>query len=159
VVPSTPSLSDAQVADAGLPSTIGSGKLTVSQVTQLMQYFEDQVSAAYAAGDADELDHYLTGPMLSGNQATINLLNGEHKLNIYRVEVDKVTIETNGTHHLEFDLTGDMVVDHFVDSQTHSVIDGGRPGPSRVHVTVVLDQNVKSGTWYWTDEKSTSGTS
>jgi hypothetical protein len=153
-------LSAADVADPGLASTIGPGKLSVAQVKALAQYFEDKVSAAYANGDADALDHYLAGPMLSGNRATINVLNSQHKLNVYRIKVGKVTIETSDTHSVIFDMTGDMVLDYFVDSATQKVLENGLPGPSQVQFAVFLDENPKTHTWYWTGEKSeTSGSS
>jgi hypothetical protein len=154
VVETTPTLSTADVADPGLPSTIGPGELTAAQVKELAQYFEDKVSAAYADGDADALDHYLAGPMLSGNRATINVLNSQNKLNVYRIKVGKVTIETNDTHSVIFDMTGDMVLNYFVDSATHKVIDNGLPGPSQVQFSVFFDENPKTHTWYWTGEKS-----
>jgi hypothetical protein len=158
-VKTTPPLSTAEVADPGLPSTIGPGKLTVAQVKQLAQYFEDKVSAAYADGDADALDHYLAGPMLSGNRATINLLNSQNKLNVYRIRVGKVTIETSGKNSVIFDLTGDMVLNYFVDAKTHKVLENGLPGPSQVQFAVFFNENPKNHTWYWTGEKSETGSS
>ncbi|HVW79548.1 MAG TPA: hypothetical protein VHB69_01230 [Mycobacteriales bacterium] len=154
VVPSSPSLSLADIADPGLASHIGDGKLTVAQVRQLMQFFENKVSAAYAHGDADALDHYLAGPMLSGNRATINLLNSQNKLNVYRIRVGKVTIETNEKTSVIFDMTGDMVLDYFLDSKTHKVLEHGLPGPSQVQFAVFFNENPKNHTWYWTGEKS-----
>jgi hypothetical protein len=150
-------LSRADIADSGLASQVGDGKLSAATVKELMQYFEDKVSAAYAAGDADALDHYLAGPMLSGNRATINVLNSQNKLNVFRIRVGKVTIETNEKSSVIFDMTGDMVLDYFVDSLTHKVLQNGLPGPSPVQFSMFFNENPKTHTWYWTGEKSGTG--
>jgi hypothetical protein len=158
-VGSAPELSAEQISDTGLPSHVGDGKLTTSQVKRLMQFFEDKVSEAYAHGDANALDHYLAGPMLSGNRATINLLNSQGKYNVFRIRVGKVTIETNEKNSVIFDMTGDMVLDYFVDSKTHQVLENGLPGPSQVQFAVFFNENPKTHTWYWTGEQSEANSS
>jgi hypothetical protein len=143
-----------QVADSGLPSKVGAGKLSTPTIKRLMQFFEDKVSHAYATGHANALTHYLAGPMLTGNRATINLLTSKQKRNVFRIKVQSVTPQTNQAHHLIFDMTGDMTVNYFFDPRTHKVLDNGLPGPSQVQLIVFLDQNPKTGTWYWTGEKA-----
>jgi hypothetical protein len=147
-------LSAQQVADTGLPSRVGGGKLSTPTIKRLMQFFEDKVSRAYATGNADQLTHYLAGPMLTGNRATIGLLSGKQKRNVFKIKVQSVTPETNEAHHLIFDMTGDMTVNYFFDPRTHKVLDNGLPGPSQVQFVVFLDQNPKTHTWYWTGEKA-----
>jgi hypothetical protein len=153
-VETAPTLSRSDVADDGLASHVGDGKLSTAEVRALMQYFENKVSAAYADGDADALDHYLTGQLLSGNRATINVLSGQHKLNIFRIQVGKVTIEKYEKNRVIFDMGGGMVIDYFVDSKTHKVLDNGLPGPSQARFEMYFTENPKTRTWYWTGEKS-----
>lgn len=153
---SVPTLSAADVADHGLPSSIGPGKLSNAKIKALIQYFEDKVAKAYATGSSTALQHYLAGPMLSGNRATISLLSKQNKLNVFRIRVETVTPETNEKRHLIFDMTGDMVLDYFVDSRTHKVVNNGLPGPSQVQFAIFLDENPKTHTWYWTGEQSES---
>jgi hypothetical protein len=143
-----------QVANPGLPSKVGAGKLSTPTIKRLAQYFEDKVSHAYATGNADALRHYLAGPMLTGNIATINLLNQKHRRNVFRIKVQSVKVVANTSHRIIFDLTGDMTVNYFFDPSTHKILNRGLPGPSQVQFTVFLDQNPKSGTWYWTGEKA-----
>jgi hypothetical protein len=157
-------LTAADVADPGLPSKIGPGKLSNATIKKLVQYFEDNVAKAYADGDANALEHYLAGPMLSGNRATITLLAKQDKLNIFRIRVQKITAETNEAEHVIIDMTGDMVLNYFIDSKTHKILENGLPGPSQVQFAIFLDRNPKTNTWYWTGEQSettggaTSGT-
>jgi hypothetical protein len=151
-------LSAQQVSDRGLPSHVGAGKLSKPTIKKLMQFFETKVGKAYATGNADSLSHYLAGPMLSGNRATIGLLTTKHKRNVFRIHVETVKPQTNEAHHLIFNMTGDMTVNYFFDPATHKVLDNGLPGPSQVQFTVFLDQNPKTGTWYWTGEKADATT-
>jgi hypothetical protein len=155
----SPTLTAADVADDGLPSKVGPGKLSTPTIKKLTQYFEDRVARAYATGNADALAHYLAGPMLSGNRATIALLNGKQRLNVFRLKVESVKPQTNEAHHLIINLTADMVLDYFVSTTTHKVIDNGLPGPSQVQFVIFLDQNPKTHTWYWTGEQSAAAAS
>jgi hypothetical protein len=154
----TPSLSAQQVADHGLASKVGPGKLSTPTLKRLMQFFEDKVSRAYATGDANALSHYLAGPMLSGNRATIGLLSAKHQRNVFRIHVQSVKAESNQAHEVILDMTGDMTVNYFFDPRTHKVLDNGLTGPSPVQFTVFLNQNPKTGTWYWTGEKAAAST-
>jgi hypothetical protein len=149
-----PTLSAVDVSDPGLPSHVGPGKLSTPTIKRLVQYFEDKVSKAYADGDSAALDHYLAGPMLSGNRATINLLNSQHKRNVFRIRVESITPETNEAHSVIVDMTGDMVLDYFVDTDTHKVLNNGLPGPSQLQFAIFLNENPKTHTWYWTGEQS-----
>jgi hypothetical protein len=150
--PST--LSAEQVADNGLPSKVGSGKLSARTLKRLVQFFEDKVSRAYADGNPDALDHYLAGPMLSGNRATINLLTSRHRRNIFKIRVESVKPQSDQAHSAIVEMTGDMTLNYFADPRTHKVLDNGLPGPSQVQFIVFLNQNPATGTWYWTGEKS-----
>lgn len=147
-------LSAADVADSGLPSRVGSGKLSKRVVEQLVQYFEDKVARAYATGDADALDHYLAGPMLSGNRATISLLQRQGKLNVFRIHVTSVSPQTNEANHVIVNMSGDMELDYFVNTKTRKVLDHGLPGPSQVQFVIFLDRNPATHTWYWTGEQA-----
>jgi hypothetical protein len=151
---SAPKLGAQQVADTGLPSKVGAGKLSTPTIKRLMQFFEDKVSRAYATGDANALEHYLAGPMLTGNRATINYLASQHKRNVFRIKVESVKPQANTAHRIILDMTGDMTVNYFVDPRTRKVLNNGLPGPSQVAFTVFLDQNPATGTWYWTGEKA-----
>jgi hypothetical protein len=153
----TPTLSAQQVADTGLPSKVGPGKLSNPTIKRLMQFFEDKVSRAYATGNADALSHYLAGPMLTGNRGTINLLSSQHRRNVFKIRVQTVKAEANTGHRIILDMTGDMTVNYFFDPRTHKVLNNGLPGASQVTFTVFLDQNPATGTWYWTGEKSGTG--
>lgn len=153
----TPTLSARQVADDGLASKVGPGKLPTPTIKRLMQFFEDKVSRAYATGDAEVLSHYLAGPMLTGNRGTINLLSSQHRRNVFRIRVQTVKPQANTAHRIVLDMTGDMTVNYFFDPRTHKILNHGLPGPSQVTFTVFLDQNPATGTWYWTGEKSGTG--
>jgi hypothetical protein len=153
-------LTDDQIADPGLPSTIGpGGKLSKIQVIELMQYFEDKVNDAYAQGRAEDLAHYLAGPQLNGNRATVLLLNAQHRRNVVKIQVTDVTIQANETNKLVFDLAADMTADYFVDTSTtpNTVLNNGLPGPSRLQFLVFLDYNPNNHTWYWTGEQAQTG--
>ncbi|HWB67730.1 MAG TPA: hypothetical protein VG708_12985 [Mycobacteriales bacterium] len=143
-----------QLVDDGLPSKIGPGALTKPQVKQLMQYFENKVAHAYATGRSDSLTHYLAGPMLSGNRATIQLLAAKHKRNVFHIDVVAVHLQANEATRLVFAMTGDMTSNYFVDTATGRVLDHGLPGPSQVKFLIFLDQNPATRTWYWTGEQS-----
>ncbi|MBV9871401.1 MAG: hypothetical protein JO214_12355 [Frankiaceae bacterium] len=147
-------LTAAQVADHGLPSRVGPGKLSTPTIKRLVQFFEDKVSHAYATGNADALRHYLAGPMLTGNVATVNLLTQKHRRNVFRIKVQSVKPVANTENRIILDLTGDMTVNYFFDPATHKILDHGLPGPSQVQFTVFLDRNPKTHTWYWTGEKA-----
>jgi hypothetical protein len=149
-----PTLTAQQVSDSGLASKVGAGKLSKPTIKRLIQFFETKVSRAYATGNADALDHYLAGPMLSGNRATINLLTSKHKRNVYRIRVETVKPQTNEAHHLIVNMTGDMTLNYFFNPSTKKVLDNGLPGPSQVQFVIFLDQNPSTHTWYWTGEKS-----
>jgi len=151
---SAPTLTAQQVADTGLPSKVGAGKLPAPTIKKLLQYFENKVNHAYATGNASALDHYLAGPMLSGNIGTINFLNSKHKRNVVRIKVETVKPQTNEAHHLIVNMTGDMTLNYFFNPRTKKVLDNGLPGPSQVAFLVFMDQNPKTKTWYWTGEKS-----
>lgn len=152
-------LSAQQVANSGLPSTVGAGELSTPTLKRLVQYFEDKVSKAYASGDAGALSHYLAGPMLSGNRATIGLLNSKHRRNVFRIHVQSVQPESNQKHQVILRMVGDMTVNYFFDPRTHKVLDHGLPGPSQVRFVVFLNQNPATGTWYWTGEKADTSSS
>jgi hypothetical protein len=154
IAPAGASLSAEQVSDSGLASKVGAGKLSKPTIKALAQFFEDKVGNAYATGHPDELDHYLAGPMLSGNRATINLLAGKHKRDVFKIRVETVKPQTNEAHHVIFTMTADMTLDYFFNPQTKKILDGGLPGPSQVSFTMFFDQNPKTHTWYWTGEQS-----
>jgi hypothetical protein len=154
VAPPGASLSAEQVSDRGLASRVGSGKLSNSTIKKLAQFFENKVSDAYATGHPDELDHYLAGPMLSGNRATINLLAAKHKRDVFKIRVETVKPQTNEAHHVIFTMTADMTLDYFFNPQTKKILDNGLPGPSQVSFTMFFDQNPTTHTWYWTGEQS-----
>jgi hypothetical protein len=155
---SAPTLTAEQVADTGLPSKVGPGKLSTPTIKRLIQFFEDKVSRAYATGNADALDHYLAGPMLNGNRATISFLTSKQKRNVYKIRVETVKPQTNEAHHVIVQMTGDMTLNYFFNPATRKVLDNGLPGPSQVQFTIFLDQNPKTKTWYWTGEKALTGT-
>jgi hypothetical protein len=154
LAPAGASLSAEQVSDRGLASKVGPGKLPTKTIKALAQFFEDKVSNAYATGNAGALDHYLAGPMLSGNRATINLLAAKHKRDVFKIRVETVKAQTNEAHHVIFTMTGDMTLDYFFNPQTKKILDGGLPGPSQVSFTMFFDQNPKTHTWYWTGEQA-----
>jgi hypothetical protein len=151
-----PTLRPSAIADPGLPSTLGDGKLTDGQIKQLAQYFEDKVAAAYAAGDADALAHYLAGMQLIGNRATIEKLNSLHRRNVYSITIRKVDVSTNAGGHLIFDITAEETRNYFVDSTaaTPTPLNNGLPGARAVDETIFLDFNPGNRTWYWTGEKA-----
>ena len=150
----------ALLADPGLPSHVPPGPLSQGTVEQLIQYFENNVAQAYSTGNATLLDHYLAGPMLTGNAGTINYLNSQHKHNVIRVTITGVSIDTNGTDRVVFDMTGELTVDYFVDTTNNQVLDGGLPGPSDLDFLSFVDYNPSNRTWYWTGEQDeTSGSS
>jgi hypothetical protein len=153
----SPTLTAQQVADTGLPSKVGPGKLSPQTLKRLMQFFEDKVSRAYATGNADQLSHYLAGPMLTGNRGTINLLNTQHRRNVFRIHVQSVKAQSNDAHRIILRMVGDMTVNYFFDPRTHKVLSHGLPGPSQVQFVVFLNQNPATGTWYWTGEKADTG--
>jgi hypothetical protein len=150
------SFSAAMIADPGLPARLGPGKLTMRQVTRLMQYFEDKVADAYSTNRPDELSHYLAGPMLSGNRATILLLTKQHRRNIFRVRVGKVTLQANEHDRIVLDLDAVLTVNYFLDTSgpRPTVVNNGLPGPSHVQFLVFLDRNPGNDTWYWTGEQA-----
>ncbi|HEY2794510.1 MAG TPA: hypothetical protein VGJ28_19270, partial [Micromonosporaceae bacterium] len=153
-----PTLSAEQIADTGLPSTVGPGKLSAPTLKRLMQFFEDKVGRAYATGNADLLDHYLAGPMLSGNRATIGLLSAQHRRNVFKIQVQSVKAQSNQADEVILEMTGDMTLNYFFDPRTHKILDHGLPGPSQVQFTVFLNQNPATHTWYWTGEKAGTST-
>jgi hypothetical protein len=145
-----------QLADPGLPSQVGPGPLPVGVVTQLMQYFEDKVAAAYADNDADSLYRYLAGNMLTGNRASVNLLRSQGKRNVFAIAVTTVDVSDNEHDRITFDLTAQETQNYFVDT-TSSTLDAGLPGPSTLYFLIFLDFNPGNGTWYWTGAQNTQG--
>lgn len=148
-----PSLDTQEVADPG-PASVYGAQPTPSQVKRLIQFFENRVNHAYATGDADALSHYLAGPMLSGNRATVLLLDKQHKHDVVRVAAHTVKILTSRPHQVIARMTARMTADYFVDTRTGKVLDDGLPGPSPVQFVVFLDQNPHTHTWYWTGEQA-----
>jgi hypothetical protein len=146
----------AAIRDPGYPSTVGQGPLKAPVVKQMMQYFENAVSKAYADGDASELQPYLAGGMLTGNKGTINVLNGQHQRNIYDITVSTVSIDNNETNRVVFDMTGNMTTDYFENTSTNQPVADGEPGPSTVDFLVFFDFNPDNHTWYWTGEQNES---
>jgi hypothetical protein len=144
------------IRDTGFPSTVGQGPLKAPVVKKLMQFFETQVSKAYADGDANELEPYLAGGMLTGNKGTINVLNGESQRNIYTIKVGSVSLDNNETNRVVFDMTGAMTTDYFENVGTNQPVANGLPGPSNVDFLVFFDFNPKNHTWYWTGEQNLS---
>jgi hypothetical protein len=151
------SLPPSAIADPGLPSHVGPGPLDQGTVQRLMQYFEGNVAQAYAEGDARLLDHYLAGPMLTGNAGTINFLDTQHKHNVFQIPVTGVELDSNSTDRVVFDIAADMTLDYFVDTSDNQVLDGGLPGPSTLDFLCFVDFNPANRTWYWTGEQDESG--
>jgi hypothetical protein len=156
-LPTPPVISASALEDPGLPSQVGAGPLTEPVVQQLMQYFEDRVTDAYSKGDADSLYHYLAGGMLTGNRATINVLNSQHKRNVLHVDVTSVQIGINQANRVTLDMTGQMTRNYFTDLTTGSTLVGGLPGPSKVSFMIFLDFNPTNHTWYWTGQGKGQG--
>jgi hypothetical protein len=146
------------ITDNGLPSKVGHGPVSATTVKSLMQYFENHVSQAFANGDADDLESYLAGTMLTGNKATINVLNAQSRRNIYKIDVTKVIINNNETDRVVFEMKGNMTVDYFENTSTNQPVADGMPGPSPVDFLVFLDFNPANHTWYWTGEQNYSTT-
>jgi hypothetical protein len=144
------------IADSGLPSHVGEGPLKAAQIKTLMQFFEDEVAQAYGSGNPDTLDSYLAGPMLSGNKATINVLNGQSQRNVFKIDVTKVSIDNNEKDRAVFDMNGNMTTDYFEDTKTKQPVADGLPGPSAVNFQVFFDFNPTNHTWYWTGEQNLS---
>jgi hypothetical protein len=142
------------ITDTGLPSQVGQGPLKSAQVKPLMQYFEDHVAQEYASGDADGLQPYLAGSMLTGNKATINVLNGQSRRNIYKIDVTQIIINANETDRVVFEMKGSMTEDYFVNATTNQPVADELPGPSSVDDLVFLDFNPANHTWYWTGEQN-----
>jgi hypothetical protein len=147
------------ITDPGLPSTVGPGPLKSAQVKKLMQYFETNVAQAYATGNAAALKAYLAGSMLTGNTATINVLNTQSQHNVYSITVKSVSIDNNETDRVVFDMTGNMTADYFEDTKTNQPVADELPGPSAVDFLVFFDFNPANHTWYWTGEQNESDAS
>jgi hypothetical protein len=152
----------AEIADPGLPSQVGEGPLSQSVVQQLMQYFENNVAAAYANDDPDSLYRYLAGDMLIGNRGSVNVLASQGKRNVYSISVSTVSIDTNQQTRVTFDMTAAETSDYFLDT-TGSTLVGGAPGPSTQDYLMFFDFNPTNHTWYWTgaenEADSSGGTS
>jgi hypothetical protein len=144
------------IKDTGFPSTVGPGPLKAPVVKQMMQFFETQVSNAYANGDATALEPYLAGGMLTGNKGTINVLNGQHQRNIYKITVGSVSLDNNEKDRVVFDMSGAMTTDYFEDTSTNQPVADGEPGPSSVDFLIFFDFNPTNHTWYWTGEQNLS---
>jgi hypothetical protein len=142
------------LVDAGLPSQVGPAPLSTAVLTRLAQYFEDNVAAAYKAGDAGALYHYLAGPMLTGNRATINLLNSHNQRNVFEITVQSVTIDTSDADRVVFDMAGDMPINYFYDTTTKAPLDNGLSTAGPLDVEMFIDYNPANHTWYWTGEQN-----
>jgi hypothetical protein len=143
-----------EIADPGLPSQVGPAPLTTAVLTKLMQYFEDNVAQAYKAGDADALYHYLAGSMLTGNRATINLLDSRNQRNVYQITVQSVTLDTSDPDRVVFDMSGDMPINYFFDPTTNTPLDNGLSTAGPVDFEIFIDYNPANHTWYWTGEQN-----
>jgi hypothetical protein len=144
------------ITDTGLPARVGPGPLKAAQVKTLMQFFENHVAAEFAAGDANGLQTYLAGSMLTGNRGTINVLNGQSRRNIYKIDVTKIIMNANETDRAVFEMKGNMTVDYFENATTNQPVADELPGPSPVDFLVFLDFNPNNRTWYWTGEQNYS---
>jgi hypothetical protein len=142
------------ITDTGLPSQVGPGPLKTAKVKSLMQFFENHVAAAYASGDPNGLQSYLAGSMLTGNKATINVLNGQSRRNIYKINVTKIIMNANESDRVVFEVKGSMTEDYFENSTTNQPVADELPGPSSVDDLVFLDFNPANHTWYWTGEQN-----
>jgi hypothetical protein len=142
------------IADSGLPSKIGPGPLKAPVIKELMQYFENQVATAYGTGQANSLESYLAGPMLTGNRATIEVMNGQDRRNVFKIDVGSISIDNNETDRVVFDMKGEMTTDYFENTQSNQLVADGLPGPSSVDFMVFLDFNPHNRTWYWTGEQN-----
>ena len=149
-------VSAALLADAGLPSQLGPAPIAQPKLTALVQYLEDHVALAYAHGNADELYHYLAGTMLTGNRATINVLNGQKRRNDFKVRVNTVTIQNSDPDQVVVDMDGDLTQNYFVDAASGAVLAGGLPGPSHIDFQLFLNYYPANHTWYWTGEQDQS---
>jgi hypothetical protein len=119
-----------------------------------MQYFENHVASAFASGNANGLESYLAGSMLTGNKGTINVLNAQSRRNIYKIDVTSITINNNETDRVVFEMKGNMTEDYFENTTTNQQVADGLPGPSAVDFLVFLDFNPANHTWYWTGEQN-----
>jgi hypothetical protein len=144
------------ISDAGPPSQVGEGPLTAPVVKVLMQYFEDNVALAYSTGDAGALEHYLAGSMLTGNRGTINVLNAQNQRNVFKINVQSVSLDNDEKDRVVFDMKGAMVTDYFENTATNQPVANGLPGPSAVDFLVFIDFNPANHTWYWTGEQNLS---
>lgn len=130
------------------------GPLTPAQLRLLIIYFNDQVSAAYAAGDTTHLSEFLAGPELTGISATITQLNKRNQRNIFRVAFDSLTVISAGKYQMIFHLFEHTTDNHFVDVTTQQVLNQGYPGPQAEAFTMYFSYNPQVSTWYWTGAKT-----
>jgi hypothetical protein len=146
------------IADPGLPSQVGEGPLTQAIVQQLMQYFENNVAAAYANDDPDSLFRYMAGDMLTGNRGSVNVLKSQGERNVFSISVTSVDIDTNEQTRVTFDMTANEDSDYFLDT-TGSTLVGGSPGPSTLDFLMFFDFNPNNHTWYWTGAENEADSS
>jgi len=137
--------------------TMPRGPLTPAQLRDLVKYFEDRLSEAYAAGDTSHLDDFLAGPELTGITATITTLNSRHQRNIFHVVFDTLTITSADPDQMIFRLVDHTTDNHFVDSTTGQVVNQGYPGPQAQAFMEFFSYNTANHTWYWTGAQSDTG--
>jgi hypothetical protein len=160
----TATASPSQLVPAGptapvtaLNRTMPRGPLTPAQVRDLVKYFEDRLSEAYAAGDTSHLDEFLAGPELTGITATINTLNSRHQRNIFHVVFDTLTVTSAEADQMIFRLVDHTTDNHFVDVSTGQVLNQGYPGPQAQAFTEFFSYRDADHTWYWTGAQNDTG--
>ena len=144
-------------ATAAVNRTVPRGPLTPAQVRDLVKYFEDRLSEAYAAGDTSHLAEFLAGPELTGITATINTLNSRHQRNIFHVVFDTLTITSADPDQVIFRLVDHTTDNHFIDTTTGQVVNQGYPGPQAQAFTEFFSYKAADHAWYWTGAQNDTG--
>ncbi len=133
------------------------GPLTPVQLRALVIYFEDRLSAAYAAGDTSRLNQFLAGPTsCTGISATITQLDQRHQRNIFHVAFNSLTITKSEPYEMLFHLFVHTTDNHFVDVDTNKVLNDGYPGPQAEAFTMYFSYNPGDHAWYWTGAQTES---
>ena len=144
-------------ATAAVNRAMPRGPLTPAQVRDLVKYFEDRLSEAYAAGDTSHLVEFLAGPELTGISGTITTLNNRHQRNIFHVVFDTLTIMSAEPDQTIFRLVDHTTDNHFIDTTTGQVVNQGYPGPQAQAFMEFFSYNDANHTWYWTGAQSDTG--
>jgi hypothetical protein len=140
-----------------LNRTTPRGPLTPAQLRDLVVYFENRLSEAYAAGDTSHLGEFLAGPELTGISATITTLNKRNQRNIFHVLFDHLDITSAEPDQMIFHMVDHTTDNHFVDITTGQVVNQGYPGPQVQAFTEYFSYNDGDHTWYWTGAQNETG--